>query len=266
LCDAGVLRRVLPDTYAVSATRNTDAQRLRAALLWAGDGSAADGRSAGNVYELEGVRARRPEIVVTRVRSPRHERVVTSTSRDPASLMIRMHRGFRVTGPEATLVRLAHLLAGEPFEIACEHARRRRLTTMPALYAYLERYGCSGRQGVTSMRALLRELDPVYPSRSTLEVKTRRLVVAHGLTDFVREVPLQGPDRTYYFDFGFLAWRTILETNGRRWHDDPVDFEDGQEKLSVPGRHGLKLITATWDKVTRRPEAFIDELRMTLAA
>src|SRR4051812_37401475 len=87
LCALGVLRRVLPDTYAVSATRVCEAQLLRAALLWAGDGSAADGRSAGRLYEFEGVRAQLPEIVVARERSPRHDRVVTSTTRDPASLM-----------------------------------------------------------------------------------------------------------------------------------------------------------------------------------
>jgi hypothetical protein len=32
-------------------------------------------------------------------------------------------------------------------------------------------------------------LDPVHPSRSTLEVKTRRLLVERGLTGFVRDHP-----------------------------------------------------------------------------
>ncbi len=116
------------------------------------------------------------------------------------------------------------------------------------------------------MRALLRQLDPVHPSRSTLEVKTRRLLVASGLHDFVREYPIVWNGRRYLFDFAFLSRRTILETNGRRWHDDPADYEHDNEKFSVQGRHGCKLVLATWDKVTRQPQALVAELRTTLAA
>lgn len=72
--------------------------------------------------------------------------------------------------------------------------------------------------------------------------------------------------RTYRFDFGFDGERTILETNGRRWHDDPADYEHDHEKWSVPGRHGYRLVFATWDKVTRRGDALVAELLATFAA
>ena len=110
-----------------------------------------------------------------------------------------MYHGIRVTGVEPTLLALGSALDGEAFEIACEDARRRRLTSVPALHAYLAKHGRRGRPGVAVMRALLSELDPKHPSRSTLEVKTRRLLVAHGLRDFVREFPLDWNGRTYYF-------------------------------------------------------------------
>ena len=116
------------------------------------------------------------------------------------------------------------------------------------------------------MRRLLDEIDPVHPARSVLEVKTRRLLVANGFTDFVREFPLAGNARTYLFDFVFARRRTILETNGRRWHDDATDYEDDNEKWSVPGRHGYRVVFATWDKVTRRPRELLSELATTLAA
>jgi very-short-patch-repair endonuclease len=261
-----VVRRVLPDTYVLSAVVASDRQRLRAALLWAGNDAAAAGRSAGTEYELPIPAAPRPEIVVARRRSPRHPSVMTSTSRDPASLMIRVHRGLRVTGPEATLVALGASLDDATFEIACEDARRRRLTSVPAVRAYLERFGRPGRPGVAATRALLSELDPVHAARSVLEVKTRRLLVAHGLTNFVRELPLVWNGRTYRYDFGFQRERTILETNGRRWHDDAADYEHDNEKWSVPALHGFRLVLATWDKVARRPGELVAELRAALAA
>jgi hypothetical protein len=98
--------------------------------------------------------------------------------------MIRTVRGLRVTGVECTLLALAASLDDEALEIACEDARRRRLTSVPAIRAYLARFGVKGRPGVQALRRLVDELDPVHAARSTLEVRTRRLLVAHGIADF----------------------------------------------------------------------------------
>jgi hypothetical protein len=54
----GVIERLLPDTYRMTAVSPSSEQALRAALLWAGDDAAAAGRSAGQLYGLEGVRAK----------------------------------------------------------------------------------------------------------------------------------------------------------------------------------------------------------------
>jgi very-short-patch-repair endonuclease len=260
LAEAGVVERLLPDTYRIVAVPPSSPQRLRAALLWAGLPAAAAGCSAAEVYGLEGVRPVKPEIVVPRSSRVRHSEVIVHRSDDWRALMIRRHGGVHVTGVEATLVAVAAVLDAESLEVACEDARRRGLTSVPGLRRYLERHGRAGRHGVRATRRLLAELDPRHPGRSTLEVKARRLLVAHGLTGFVREHPLGWNGRTYRFDFAFLPERTILETNGRRWHDDSADFERDQEKWSVPARHGFRLVFATWEKVTRHPHALVREL------
>jgi hypothetical protein len=262
----GVIERVLPDTYRMTAVQCSSEQRLRAALLWSGPNAAAAGRSAGELYGLEGVRAPCPEIVAPRSSRARSAKVAVHHSDDRAGLMLRRHRGVLITGIEPTLVTLAATLGPEAFEIACEDARRRRLTSIPALRAYLAHHGRAGRSGIGALRRLIRELDPAYPSRSTLEVKTRRLLVVHGITGFVREFPLEWNGRTYYYDFCFEQPTTILETNGRRWHDDPADYEDDNEKWSVPGRRGYRIVFATWAKVTRHPAELLLELAATLGA
>ena len=105
-----------------------------------------------------------------------------------------------------------------------------------------------GRPGVAAMRRLLNELDPVNPARSTF--------------------PLEWGGRTYRFDFCFERSRTILETNGRRWHDDAADYESDNDKWSVTGRHGYRIVLATWAKIVRHPDEFLGELTtsMTQAA
>jgi hypothetical protein len=171
----GVIERLLRDTYRLTAAPRCHEQRLSAALLWSGDRSAADRRSASMLYGLEGIRAVKPQIVVPSTVRSRSSEVDLRYCDDRRSLMVRRVRGLPVTGVEATLMALAHELEGVALEIACEDARRRRLTSVPALYAYLDRFGGSGRTGVTALRRLLQQLDPKHPSRSTLEVLTRRL-------------------------------------------------------------------------------------------
>lgn len=261
----GVVERLLPNTYRMVAVAPSAEQHLRAALMWAGDEAAAGGRSAAERYRLEGVRAERPEIVVPH-RTRGRTTFATVYHGDVRALMIRSVGGVRTTGVEATLLRLAHVLDEEAFEIACEDARRRRLTSLPALHKYLERHARRGRPGVSSLRRLLAQLDPSHPARSTLEVKARRLLVARGIDDFVREFPLTWNGRTYRYDFALPDRRVIIETNGRRWHDDPADYEHDNEKWSVPGRYGYRMVFVTWDKVTRRADELMVELGTTLAA
>ncbi len=213
---SGVVERVLPNTYRLLAVVRSDEQDLRASLMWAGDRAAVAGRSAAARYRLEGVRPTRPEIVIplgTRARTS----FATVYHGEPRALMIRTVNGLPTTGVEATLVRLAHVLDGEAFEIACEDARRRRLTSIPALRKYLERHAKRGRVGVAALRRAVDELDPEHPARSVLEVRTRRLLVARGLDDFTREFTLEWKGRTYRYDFAFPERHVILETNGRRW-------------------------------------------------
>jgi len=264
LREARVIERVFPGVYRVEAVPPSNEQYLRAALAWAGPGAVAAGSSAGELYALEGVAARVPEIVVPAHRRARSDAVVVHRTHDRAALMVRSIRGIPVTGIEPTLVALAHRLAGEAFEIACEDARRRRLTSVAAMQAFLDRWGRRGRPGVAATRALMSELDPRHASRSALEVKARRLLVANGFCDFVREFPLGWKGRTYRYDFGFPAACAILETNGRRWHDDPNDYEYDNEKWSVPARHGFRIVFATWAKVTRTPGALLAEVEAAL--
>jgi very-short-patch-repair endonuclease len=90
------------------------------------------------------------------------------------------------------------------------------------------------------------------------------LLVANGLSGFEREFPLEWQGRVHRFDFAWPAERVILETNGRRRHDDVADYEQDNDKWSVPGRLGYRIVFATWNKVVHQPEAFIAEVSAAL--
>ena len=98
--------------------------------------------------------------------------------------MIRRHRGIAVTGVEPTLVSLAHTLDGEAFEVACEDARRRRLTSFPTLRRYLERFGVADPTGSRTLKVCSTSIP--LPVRSTLgsEDLRRLLIREQDLCDF----------------------------------------------------------------------------------
>ena len=96
LAAAGLVERELPGVYQMTAVGRSAEQRLRAALMWAGDASVAAGRSAGARYNLQGVHAPVPEIIVPSATRVRSTRVVVHRSDE------RAHRNpRRVTSPPA---------------------------------------------------------------------------------------------------------------------------------------------------------------------
>jgi len=234
LAAAGVIERVLSGTYRMSAVAPSTRQRLRAALLWAGPGAAAAGRSAAEIYGLSGVTSAKPEIAVPRTSRVRSPEVIVHRPCDSRALLVRRVGGFPVTGVEPTLLVLGAGSKDRLLEIAFEDARRRRVASTASVRAFLDEHGAPGRPGVAALHRILGSVDPIQPARSVLEVKTRRLLVAHGFTDFVREFPLAWNGRTYRFDFAFDRNRTILETNGRRGHDEPTDYEWDNESGACP--------------------------------
>jgi hypothetical protein len=69
------------------------------------------------------------------------------------------------------------------------------------------------------------------------------------------------------------AWRACTTANQRSWYGGqqilalaPCDYERDNEKWSIPGRHGYRLIFATWEKVSERPNELVAELLAALSA
>ncbi|HEY1739094.1 MAG TPA: hypothetical protein VGI86_10305 [Acidimicrobiia bacterium] len=256
---------VMPGVYRVAGTPESKRLQLTASLLWAGSSAVIFGRAAAEQWPMV-VTAPKPEIVVPIAVKLRSDKVIVHRSDDRAALQVCRRNGFPVTSAAATLVALAASVAARALESAFESARRNRIVTVSSMRRYLDVYGRRGVRGAATMRALVDAVDPQAPSRSDLEVLTRQLLAAHKITGFVREYEMRWKGKPYFFDFAFLQQRVILETNSRKWHTDPLDYEPHNEKWSVPARYGWRIVFATWDKVLKHPDALIEELMVALAA
>ena len=89
--------------------------------------------------------------------------------------------------------------------------------------------------------------------------RARRLLVANGITDFVREFPLTWNGVIYHYDFTFASRRTILRTVAAGT-TTLATTSSTRKSGGRPGRLGHRIVFATWGKVTTRPEALRHEL------
>ena len=162
LQQSGVIAREFADTYRMTAVPRTGEQRLRCALRVGRCGLGRRGSLGRRALRLRGRAGH-----ASGDRRSRCSRCPVDPGRDPPGHRSRgadvaPQRGIPTTGVEATLLALAAALDDEPFEIACEDARRRRLVSIPSLRAYLDQWGRAGRPGVTALRRHLRVLDPIH--------------------------------------------------------------------------------------------------------
>ena len=253
----GGAERLHADVYRMTVVASSSEQLLRAAVLWGGAATVVTGRSAGELYTLRCIQPGKPEIIVPLKSSLHCESVIVHRSDDRAAMMIRRIGGLQVTGVEATFVSLARSLDEETLEIACEDASPSAAYVGPGP-ARLSRTVWSMPARVCRRAAIARSARP--GERGPFHTGGQDAPPAR------RERTHRASSAVARRDFCFERAHTILETNGWRWHGDPVDYEGDNEKWSVPGRHGYKIVFATWAKVTERPAELVCELRAALVA
>jgi hypothetical protein len=216
----------MPNVYTLPGSINLWEQRLKAAQLWAGDGSAVHRRSAAVLYEISGPSTRHVEIVgSTRKRIPagvtyRYSRL---TRHD-----VRPYAGFIATSVERTLIDLASAWSEEQLAIGLDDALRRRLTTASRISHRLEDMGREGRKGSGVLRTLLAERSGLdeFPE-SPLETRFLEFVHRHGLPVpqlQKRFTPVQG--RVRRVDFFFPQACLVIELDSYEWHSGRRAWEE----------------------------------------
>jgi very-short-patch-repair endonuclease len=226
--------------FALASSAPADEQRMWAAFLWAGEGALLSHRTAGQLWEFDGVRMARPEILVPGPSSKRCSMVTVRRSRCVHALDRRFVNGLRVTSPERTLLDLASVLDGYALEVAFESARRERLVTIDSVRGCIERSGGHGRNGTASLRALLRQLSAT-PSESPLEVKAARLLRRSRLPRPVQQFEVG----RYRLDFAWPEQLVALECDGRQRHTEDADFQHDRTKLTDLAADGWRVLVAT---------------------
>lgn len=190
LVRAGSWGRVLPGVLRVGPERGWRQQLLAACLRGVG-ATAASHRSAGALYELEGVPS--DIIEVTCLRSGRSPAEWLTVHETATPFPIHHVGGIPVTPIARTLVDLASVIPRASLELALEDALRRRLTSIPTLRMALP--PSRGRRGLKDLRELIDAgRGEGRPTDSALEARVLQALAADGFPKPLVQYQVLGSD------------------------------------------------------------------------
>jgi very-short-patch-repair endonuclease len=262
----GMWDRVLPAVYRVAGVPASEDQNLMAAVLWAGDGSAASGRSAGALWGLIEATGRRPEITTHRkIRCPA---VVVHRSYSLPPEDITRVRSVPVTTPTRTLLDLGASLPLKSLERALERALHRQLTHMKALTDRFEEWTRRGRPGAAAWRRLLELRNPsLKPTATDFETRMSQLTREHALPPPLRQYSIFEDDHFVARpDFAYPAEKVAIECDSEEWHRGREPWQKDMWRYNALTALGWKVLRFSWWDVTKKPDQVANRIRRVLTA
>jgi hypothetical protein len=250
----GEWEEVFQGVYRLAGSPDSWLQRLKAAELWAGAGSAISHRSAAALWGLDGSRAGIVELTFRKSSDPPRRDVIVHNSTRLRNIDVVEHRGIAVTSVPRTLLDLGAVDRPWRVNLAADHALRDGITTEDELHEHIADLGGKGCRGMGAIRAYLKDLTAMG---SVLERRTATMLTRYAIPK---------PETQYQlFDVGGLigaldfAWprrRLGLEADGYRPHSGRQTFHDDRTKMNRAAGIGWTVLRCTWED-TERPARLI---------
>jgi len=240
----------------------TPEQRLMAACLEAGPTAVASHRSAAWLWGL----ARCPERPAITVARTLPSRVEGAQVHRPTVLPdhICVIRNIPCTDPLRTLRDMAGVCSAETLDDAIDAALARRLVTVAALEAEIDRSARQGRTGVGVLRQAIRRRGMSgVPNPSVLESRVLRLLRRIGINPIAVEVKM-GPEGRYRVDT-LLDPNVAMEVDGYTYHAAPELKAEDERRRGRLRLDGTFVLVYDWAEVLRDERRIGAECREAVA-
>jgi very-short-patch-repair endonuclease len=230
----GSFRALRRGVVGVAGAPDTWEQRLMAAVLAAGPGSAAALWSAGALWGLDVRRPTQPIIVADRPPSGRRPRLL-GVEVHSTEVTGPEHRavvsGIPVTSVARTLCDLTAVASPRFVAKRVDEALHRKLVDLPTLRAVFADLETRGRWRSTVMRAILeRRADGYVPTTTGLEFELDEILAEHGLPRPVPQHRVQTARMPYVVDLAYPELRIALEADGRAAHEGLLAADDDAQR------------------------------------
>lgn len=248
-------RPLHPRVYLAAGHRLDDEAKVRAAVLWAGEGAVLSGVAAAWWYGMAERLPAAVAVTVSRDRHPRRRPGVVVRRRELAASDRAYRRGLDVTARPLTVLEAAVELgsAGSPLlDRALQTSVR-----FPAVYdAYCRNLGSYG--SASAGRMLIAAADR---SASVAERLLVRMLKEAGSMGWHCAFPSAG----YLIDVAFPLSRVAIEVDGWAWHMDAARALADKRRQNVLVRHGWTILRYTWHDLVGRPRVVLAEIAFEVA-
>lgn len=174
-------------------------------------------------------------------------------------------RRIPCTSPAQTIVDVAGMLQPKPLARVVEQAAVLRVLDVPAIDGILDE---SRRRGSASLNRILenwRRYSPRTKVRSLMEAKMLPLLTYHSLPIPECNVKLRIGGETFEVDFLWRPQRVVVETDGGRFHDNPLARARDSKRNQAMARAGYKMPRVGWEELRDEPSKTIAEIRRFLS-
>lgn len=261
------LSRISPRVQRVPGAPDTRAQRLLAAVLDSGPGSALSHSTALAWWGLPGFLY--DEIHVTHTRDGVHRPARRADHVHDVVLLperhIRVLEGVPVVSPARALFDIAGQNGIHPkrVERAVDNAWSDRLVSGRCLEMMLDDLAQRGRPGIRVMREIVEARGSDYiPPASGLEARVEEILRDDGQAPLCRQVN-SGDDETWIgrVDFRDQLEPFILEVQSERFHASLLDQQADRDRLSQLEAAGFVVVTVSDTDVWHRKRKVADAVR-----
>lgn len=243
-------KQLHPRVYLAEGQRFTDEARIRAAVLWAGEGAVLSGVAAAWWWGLVDRAPLVIGITVPRRRNPSRRRHLRVRRRTLAPLDLDSHRGVPLTARPLTALEAA-VEMGDPGSAFLDRVLQRHVA-FPQVYAAYTRN--LGAQGSAAAGRLV-----VAAADGAASIAERRLVALlrrAGVGGWRLDHRVDG----FRVDVAFPTARLAVEVDGWAWHMDAIRSQHDKRRQNSLVRLGWTVLRYTWHDLNDRPQVVIAEI------
>jgi very-short-patch-repair endonuclease len=237
---------------------------LMAATLACGNGTVVSHGSAAWLLGLWSAKPGEVEVIAPSEAGRKIEGIRRRFVSPPPSLQVIAPHGIPCTDPCRTIVDLAGLCSVPMLEGAVEQAAVLRVLDVSAVDGILAERRRRGSRKLNLILESWRRYSPRMRIRSRMEAKMLPLLTHHSLPIPETNGMLRIGRQTFEVDFLWRSQRVVVETDGGRFHDNPLAQERDSQRNQALARAGYRVPRIGWEELRDDPERAIAEIRRFL--
>ena len=263
---AGRLYPLFRSTFMVGHPRADRNSRLIAATLACGDGTVVSHGTAAAILGLWEVWPAEIEVIAPVEAGRKIRGIRRRFVPPPLAEQITLKSGIPCTTPSRTIVDVAGLVGPKLLADTVEQAAVLRVLSVPEIDGILLESRRRGEKKLNRVLEPWRRYSPRVRVRSRMEAKMLPLLTHHSLPIPECNEKLKIGRETFEVDFLWREQRVVVETDGGRYHDNPVAQARDGHRNRVLARAGYRVPRIGWEELRDEPDRTIAEIRRFLTS